>query len=342
MRPPGPLRRHRACPVPQRGDSGAPSPANRIHRTLRPHEDPDLQLQPDLAAGRPGAEARPGQDPRRQHRWPGRHPHPAVPARGSHFQRAAKETTASGDELLVACTQESRLFLELNQETEGAAGVQERPIRFVNIRETAGWSQKAVPGHAQDRRAAGRGPVAGAGRRCPPWLPQPGAAWSSARPKPPSALPLLGDKLDVSLLLAAPARWRQAHDDGRAQRPPDAADRLAGAVRGRVGKPQPHRPGPVHPLQCLRRRLPRRRHRPGLPGGPGTPARSTATACGCATPPAPSTSAAKPLAHEETFDLVLDLRSSPAFSQHQLPQGYFHPGADERALVRRRASSCAR
>jgi ferredoxin len=37
--------------------------------------------------------------------------------------------------------------------------------------------------------------------------------------------------------------------------------------------------------------------------------------------------------HEETYDLVLDLRSSPAFSQHQLPQGYFHPGADERALV---------
>ena len=40
-----------------------------------------------------------------------------------------------------------------------------------------------------------------------------------------------------------------------------------------------------------------------------------------------------PLAHSETYDLVLDLRSTPAFSQHQLPQGYFHPAADERALV---------
>ena len=48
------------------------------------------------------------------------------------FQRAAK----SGDDLLVACTQESRLFLELNAQTEGAARVEERPIRFVNIRET--------------------------------------------------------------------------------------------------------------------------------------------------------------------------------------------------------------
>ena len=32
------------------------------------------------------------------------------------FQRAAK----GGDDLLVACTQESRLFLELNAVTEGA------------------------------------------------------------------------------------------------------------------------------------------------------------------------------------------------------------------------------
>ena len=56
------------------------------------------------------------------------------------FQRAAK----SGEELLVACTQESRLFLELNAETEGAPGVEERPIRFVNIRETGGWSKDAA------------------------------------------------------------------------------------------------------------------------------------------------------------------------------------------------------
>ena len=53
------------------------------------------------------------------------------------FQRAAKE----GDDLLVVCTQESSLFLELNAQTEGAPGVAERPIRFVNIRETGGWSK---------------------------------------------------------------------------------------------------------------------------------------------------------------------------------------------------------
>ena len=55
------------------------------------------------------------------------------------FQRAAKR----GDDLLVACTQESRLFLELNELTQGAPGLAERPIRFVNIRETGGWSRDA-------------------------------------------------------------------------------------------------------------------------------------------------------------------------------------------------------
>ncbi len=55
------------------------------------------------------------------------------------FQRAAK----SGEDLLVACTQESRLFLDLNEQTAGAPGLTERPIRFVNIRETGGWSKDA-------------------------------------------------------------------------------------------------------------------------------------------------------------------------------------------------------
>ena len=30
----------------------------------------------------------------------------------------------------------------------------------------------------------------------------------------------------------------------------------------------------------------------------------------------------------EQFDLVIDFRSEPAFTQHQLPQGYWHPGSD--------------
>ena len=55
------------------------------------------------------------------------------------FQRAAR----SRDELVVACTQESRLFTELSQQTEGAVDLDVRPIRFVNIRETGGWGREA-------------------------------------------------------------------------------------------------------------------------------------------------------------------------------------------------------
>ena len=49
------------------------------------------------------------------------------------FQKALQ----SGDDVVVACTQESRLFAELAQQTEGATSV----IKFVNMRETGGWSK---------------------------------------------------------------------------------------------------------------------------------------------------------------------------------------------------------
>jgi len=47
------------------------------------------------------------------------------------FQRAIQ----GQDTVVVACTQEQRLFAELAEQTEGAVA----PIRFVNLRETAGW-----------------------------------------------------------------------------------------------------------------------------------------------------------------------------------------------------------
>jgi ferredoxin len=49
------------------------------------------------------------------------------------FEAAVK----SGDDLLVACTQESSLFSALHDDFEGRGA-----IRFVNIRETAGWSEE--------------------------------------------------------------------------------------------------------------------------------------------------------------------------------------------------------
>jgi ferredoxin len=51
------------------------------------------------------------------------------------FQQAIQ----SGDDVVVACTQEKRLFTELAEQTVGASS----PIRFVNIREMGGWSKDA-------------------------------------------------------------------------------------------------------------------------------------------------------------------------------------------------------
>ncbi|MFM9880164.1 MAG: 4Fe-4S binding protein, partial [Burkholderiaceae bacterium] len=52
------------------------------------------------------------------------------------FQQAIK----TGDDVIVACTQEKRLFTELAEQTEGATSV----IQFVNIRETGGWGRDAA------------------------------------------------------------------------------------------------------------------------------------------------------------------------------------------------------
>ncbi|PUE11482.1 4Fe-4S ferredoxin [Limnohabitans sp. T6-5] len=61
-----------------------------------------------------------------------------------NFQKAVK----TGDTVVVACTQEKRLFSELAEQTEGAIS----PIRFVNIRETGGWGREAA--HAMPKMAA--------------------------------------------------------------------------------------------------------------------------------------------------------------------------------------------
>ena len=58
------------------------------------------------------------------------------------FQKALLAAEKSGESLVVACTQESRLFTELASQTEGIKG--EHPLKFINIRETGGWSRDAA------------------------------------------------------------------------------------------------------------------------------------------------------------------------------------------------------
>ncbi len=56
------------------------------------------------------------------------------------FHDAAQQAIHDGSALLVACTQEAPLFRETLDELVAEAGAEAPDIRFVNIRERAGWS----------------------------------------------------------------------------------------------------------------------------------------------------------------------------------------------------------
>jgi ferredoxin len=244
------------------------------------------------------------------------------------FQRAAK----SGEDLLVACTQESRLFLELNEQTVGAASLAERPIRFVNIRETGGWSKdaaRATPKIAALIAAAQLPepePVASVGYRSAGRCLVIGDASAAER-----AAAMLGGGLHVSLLVTGGGALAQQRD--RAVH----AGRLDG-LTGWLGDFEASwsSSNPIDLDLCTR-----------------------CNACIDACPEGAidfsyQIDLARCKAHRECvrvceaagaidfqraavqsrerFDLVLDLRALPAFTQHAPPQGYFHVGADERKL----------
>lgn len=251
------------------------------------------------------------------------------------FQRAAKATGASGDELLVACTQESRLFLELNDETEGAARVSERPIHFVNLRETAGWG-------AEGRQATPKMAALLAAAQLPPPEPVPTVSYRSqgrclvigAAGAAEEAAALLEDKLDVSVLV-------QGHGGALAQRHARATSTgRVTQLRGWLGSFQVRweSGNPIDLDVCTRcnacvQACPE--------GAIGLDYQVNLDACRSHRDCVRVCDAAgaidfqrEALVHEEDFDLVLDLREQPAFTMHQPPQGYLHVagGADLRAL----------
>ena len=231
------------------------------------------------------------------------------------FQQAIR----GSEEVIVACTQEQRLFGEIGMHTEGAIA----PVKFVNIRETGGWSRdaaKSMPKLAALLAAA----------HLPEPDPVPTVTYQSAgrllvigpMEQAELAAGLVSDVLDVTLFSQGGAGAQQ-------RRYPVLGGKIV-SLKGWLGAFDLawSANNPIDLDLCTRcnacvATCPE--------GAIGLDYQIDMAKCAghrecvkvCVVAGAVDFNRDSSELHER-FDLVLDLRRAPAFTQHAPPQGYFH------------------